>query len=123
MPYNNIFVSVQGQILRTSPKAIEFKVACPDGSFLAPEWFPRSQLSSAPIEAYDEIEGTFDILMASEWIVGQKKLTAHVLAQKAGLNGEKKSFLDTPEPPAPYASAPKPAHNPVFSDMDDDIPF
>lgn len=83
----SVFRSLQGQIKYKTEKALLFIVTrkSPTGDSLLPEemWFPLSQLSSIH-EAYDEINGTFDVIMASEWILGEKGVLS--LSGAAGVN-------------------------------------
>lgn len=70
----NIYRALSGQILGETEKAIRFQVHAPDHTkHGSTEWFPISQMASIH-RCYDEIEGTFDILMLSEWILGQKSM-------------------------------------------------
>lgn len=72
--YNNTYRALEGEIMVETDKAILFRVVNKsDGSTIKQEWFPKSQLASFG-GTYDEIEGTFQFILASEWVLGQKKL-------------------------------------------------
>jgi len=112
MRTGNTYVSISGKITRTSDKAILFSPLLKDSSFGKAEWFPRSQCLSVK-ESYDEIEGTFDILMASEWILGQKGMLKIAQEQK----------IPAPPTPKPAVPAPPGLSSTPSSAWDDDIPF
>lgn len=79
----NVYRSLQGQIKRKTDKAVLFQPHRADGKLEEELWFPLSQISSLH-ETYDEINGTFDVIMASEWILGTKGVLS--LAGSAGVN-------------------------------------
>lgn len=134
MSLNSVFRSLQGQIKRKTEKAVLFQPMPDDLTFREAAWFPLSQLSSLH-EAYDEINGTFDVLMASEWILGQKGFLS--IAGAAGYNPVTSVAVVKPQAPKPvtpksdgqkrhdhmaYNRLPyKDDESPVFGD--DDIPF
>lgn len=130
----NIYRSLVGTVLRETEKAIQFQIdlsdaRCPE-PVLKSEWFPRSQLSSIHVSKQDNC----DVIMASEWILGQKGWLDY--AGAAGYNPaistvvknevipRKVLIVDDHESAAKYLSD-KLKTPPVrsFSDMDDDIPF
>jgi hypothetical protein len=74
MAYNNVYRGLEGEIIKDTGKAILFRVVDPKTSeTIKQEWFPKSQLSSFGGK-YDEVDGTFNYILASEWILGQKSL-------------------------------------------------
>lgn len=124
-----VYRALSGQIIRETELAIQFTVHAPlsqaNGNT---EWFPKSQLSSIH-RTYDVVEGTFDILMASEWILGQKNCLMASQTQAAGSPTTHASVYIRTQAKKDYD---KMAHNrlpykddekPLISDMDDDIPF
>lgn len=95
MSRNTIFRALSGQILGETEKAIRFQVHAPEHHKHGhTEWFPISQMASIH-RCYDEIEGIFDILMLSEWILGQKSMLQASVEKNPALI------------PVPYTSAPK----------------
>lgn len=87
---SKVYRSLQGQVKRETEKAVLFVPHRPDGQLEEELWFPLSQISSIH-KAYDEINGTFDIIMASEWILGVKGVLS--ISGAAGVNPQfEKSF-------------------------------
>lgn len=101
MRNGNVYVQFLGHIVRQSEKAIYFSALKPEGDFHPPEWLPKSQCMSIK-ETFDELEGTYDVLMISEWI----------LSQKAGMLEAQRE-----------QARPKPKEIPRANIFDDDIPF
>lgn len=83
MRAGTVLRSISGQITRETDKAILLQVNDQKGDFQKSVWFPLSQLGSIH-RTYDEVNGTFDVLMASEWILGQNGVLQ--FAGAAGLN-------------------------------------
>lgn len=127
---SNVFRAVLGQIKRETDKALLFQPVKLSGEFVGdPVWFPISQLKVIH-RTFDEIEGTFDVLMASEWILGQKGLLS--ISGVAGVDPVSAVNIVKPSNPPSYITSPKDMrHNRLpykddegmLSDMDDDIPF
>lgn len=103
MAYNNVFRSLECNILNESGKAVQVSYTASNG-LLVTEWYPKSQLNG--------IFADQGVIMASEWILKQKN--AMHLSKSVD-----KPKIDDVEKYAPVAD--KPVNN--FSDMDDDIPF
>jgi hypothetical protein len=77
-----VYKAIEGQIAFETEKAIQFKVINKEtGQVIKTEWFPKSQLATVH-RSYDEIEGTFDIMLATEWILGQKGLLSVAVDKK-----------------------------------------
>lgn len=69
-----IYRALEGRIDRETEKAILFTaINKQTGEEFKAEWFPKSQLVSFG-GTYDEVDGTFNYILASEWILGQKAL-------------------------------------------------
>lgn len=131
MRFSNVYRSLVGTVMNETEKAIQFRIDISDETDDLPrhktEWFPRSQLSSVHIlKGVDE-----DVIMASEWILGQKKWLDY--AGAAGYNPAVSTVIQQQVVPiikpattsSVNALADKLKHPPVRSrvDMDDDIPF
>lgn len=128
----NVYRALSGQITRETDKAILFMLITPEGA--KSEWFPISQTSSIH-RTYDEIEGTFDVVMFSEWLLGQKGWLKYagaagtnpvtsvgiVKPQVAKKENTKPSFVDTPAKNAYNRLPYKDDEGPVYNE--DDIPF
>lgn len=69
-----IYRALEGRIDKQTEKAILFTpINKQTGEEFKAEWFPKSQLVSFG-GTYDEVDGTFNYILASEWILGQKAL-------------------------------------------------
>jgi hypothetical protein len=123
-----VYRSLQGQIKRKTEKALLFIVQRDPEQLAEEVWFPLSQLSSVH-EGYDEINGTFDVIMASEWILGEKGMLS--IAGAAGVNPVTAANIVKPVPanrPAFMDSPKDTRYNrmPYKDDeriIEDDIPF
>lgn len=132
----NVYRSLIGQIKRKTDKAVLLIVHDQEGNPVVindkavEEWFPISQCSSIH-EGYDEIEGTFDVLMLPEWILTKNNVLRYSGA--AGVNPVTSVNVVKPKTTPAYTGITKKDHanrmpykddeGPLFSDMDDDIPF
>lgn len=124
---SKVYRSLQGQVKRETEKAVLFVPHRPDGQLEEELWFPLSQISSIH-KAYDEINGTFDIIMASEWILGVKGVLS--ISGAAGVNPITAANVVKPNP-ASHVNTPrdmkynrlpyKDDESPVYEE--DDIPF
>src|SRR5205085_5398406 len=65
------------------------------------EWFPKSQLSSYGGK-YDEVDGTFNYILASEWVLGQKGLLSSSVSS---------ALINTGKQPAPSKNQSIPSTN------------
>lgn len=69
-----IYRALEGRIDKQTDKALLFTaINKQTGEESKAEWFPKSQLVSFG-GTYDEVDGTFNYILASEWILGQKAL-------------------------------------------------
>lgn len=124
--FSNVYRALEGQHLGETEKAVKFKLHAPgnikDGEI---QWYPLSQITSIH-RCYDEIEGTFDVLMISEWLLGQKGL----LSASLSTNPATKNAPTVPAKSEAEKKYDKMKHNrlPYKDDegpviQDDDIPF
>ena len=119
----NVYRSLVGTVTGATEKAVRFQIDVTLGKCEEPvmkvEWFPRSQLASV-----HEIKGLgTDVIMASEWILGQKGWLD--FAGAAGYNPAISKVVANEVIPVTPKLSDKLQHPPVrsFSDMDDDVPF
>lgn len=69
-----VYLAIQGILGRETEKAIQIQLHAPTHSQHGKStWFPLSQVVSIH-RCYDVDAGTFDVLMCSEWILGEKGL-------------------------------------------------
>ena len=120
----NVFRSLVGTITGETEKAVRFQIDVTMGkceeAIMKVEWFPRSQLSSIHFGINDF---GADVIMASEWILGQKGWLD--FAGAVGYNPAISKVIAQQVVPITPKLSDKLTTPPVrsFSDMDDDIPF
>lgn len=128
----NVYRSLVGTITGETEKAIRFQIDLTSGECEYPtlrrEWFPRSQLSSIHIGS---APGGEDIIMASEWVLGQKGWLD--FAGPVGYNPAVSKIVDNQVVPKNSEGKPidfnalaaklKTPPAPSRVDMDDDIQF
>lgn len=83
-----VYRALLGKITGESDKAIKIKVHAPthidhDKEF----WFPLSQIASVH-RTYSAEKGTFDVIMASEWILGTKNVLDAITPGNPGITKE-----------------------------------
>ena len=128
----NVYRSLVGKITGETEKAVRFQIDVSSEANEYPiyknEWFPRSQLSSVHVSKTPD----GDVIMASEWILGQKGWLDY--AGAAGYNPAISTVVQNqvvPQQLSPAAQKFKDSLSdklktppaPSFVDMDDDIPF
>jgi hypothetical protein len=119
----NVFRSLVGTITGETEKAVRFQIDVTMGkceeAIMKVEWFPRSQLGS--VHKTNTLGA--DVIMASEWILGQKGWLD--FAGAVGYNPTISKVVAQQVVPITPKLSDKLTTPPVrsFSDMDDDIPF
>ena len=119
MKPNDPVVTLIGTKLRETGKAAQFEVEWIGDLKLDPpktEWFPFSQIAKM---THNPAITPSDIMVISQWIVGQKGLPAPAKPKN------KTALEDLPfyEPEPEYEDEDEPKYEEDFSDLDDDIPF
>jgi hypothetical protein len=76
-----VYRGLEGEIVKETEKAILFRaINKRTGEEVKQAWFPKSQLASFG-GRYDEVDGTFNYILASEWILGQNALLSVSVAR------------------------------------------
>lgn len=93
-----VYQTLVGRIVKETEKAILFSVVDKETlKTIKQEWFPKSQISSFG-GIYDEIDGTFQYILASEWIIKEKGLINNTDKNIGAISSKPSSLTPTPKP-------------------------